>query len=137
MENIFKPCPYCKQTITKTPILEQHQGKLAYCCPYCVSHWSEWVDTEEEAVLSWNRYLRQEDDKIENIFKPCPYCMEKMLKEPTLERHQGRLSYRCPHCLSHRSEWVDNEEEAVLSWNRYMRYEDDIYIFSKVIKENI
>jgi DNA-directed RNA polymerase subunit RPC12/RpoP len=62
-----------------------------------------------------------------NIYKPCVYCRNEIMIKPILEKHQGQYSILCPHCLSHRSEWVDTIEAAILSWNTYMREENDIY----------
>ncbi|MCL2813266.1 MAG: hypothetical protein FWD23_01565 [Oscillospiraceae bacterium] len=62
------------------------------------------------------------------IYKDCPYCFQEITKKPILDRHQGRFSIRCPHCLSHRSEWVAATKEAIISWNTYMR-EDNPNIF--------
>ena len=67
---------------------------------------------------------------METSYKSCPYCGGRILEKPILERHQGRVSFICPHCKSHRSEWVNTEEEAKLSWNSYLRYKKDIYIFT-------
>ena len=58
------------------------------------------------------------------IYKSCPYCLQDILKKPILEKHQNRYSILCPYCLSHRSEWVDTIENAVISWNIYMREEE-------------
>jgi len=59
MSKIYKPCPYCGHEILKKPILEKHQDMYSVLCPYCLSHRSEWVETIEEAVISWNEYLRE------------------------------------------------------------------------------
>jgi len=58
------------------------------------------------------------------LYKSCPYCLQGILQKPILEKHQNRYSILCPYCLSHRSEWVDTIENAVISWNTYMREEE-------------
>jgi len=60
---------------------------------------------------------------MSKIYSPCPYCLQEILKKPILEKHQKRYSILCPYCLSHRSEWVKTIEEAIASWNKYMRDE--------------
>ena len=60
MSGIYKPCPYCGQEILKKPILEKQQGAYSILCPYCLSHRCEWVETIEQAIASWNVYLREE-----------------------------------------------------------------------------
>jgi transcription elongation factor Elf1 len=60
---------------------------------------------------------------MDKIYEDCPFCMREILQEPILEKHQGRYSLICPHCLSHRSEWVESIEKAVVSWNTYIREE--------------
>ena len=60
---IYKACPYCFNEILQKPILEKHQGRVAILCPYCLSHRSEWVDTIEKAIESWNIYMRYEIQK--------------------------------------------------------------------------
>ena len=67
MSKIYEPCPYCLQEITVKPILEKHQGRYSILCPHCLSHRSEWVDTIEESILSWNTYMREDDPNIENF----------------------------------------------------------------------
>ena len=63
MSNLYKPCPYCGQKILKKPILEKQQGAYSILCPYCLSHRSEWVETIEQAIISWNEYMRDEKNK--------------------------------------------------------------------------
>jgi DNA-directed RNA polymerase subunit RPC12/RpoP len=58
---------------------------------------------------------------MDKIYADCPYCLQEILRKPILEKHQGRYSILCPYCLSHRSEWVDTIENAIVSWNKYMR----------------
>jgi len=58
---------------------------------------------------------------MSGIYKDCPYCAREILKKPVLEKHQGRYSVLCPYCLAHRSEWTESIEQAVISWNNYMR----------------
>lgn len=60
---------------------------------------------------------------MSGTYSPCPYCMREISAKPILEKHQKRYSILCPHCLSHRSEWVETIGEAIQSWNRYMREE--------------
>jgi len=60
---------------------------------------------------------------MENKYKSCPYCFCELLIEPILEKFQGRFSYICPYCHSHRSEWKNTIEECIISWNTYMRDE--------------
>ena len=59
-----------------------------------------------------------------SLYKPCPYCGNEILQKPILEKQQGTYSILCPYCLSHRSEWVESIDEAILSWNEYMREEN-------------
>jgi len=61
---------------------------------------------------------------MDKIFKDCLFCRQEILREPILDKHQLRYSFRCPHCLSHRSEWVESIEKAQISWNTYMRDEE-------------
>jgi hypothetical protein len=49
--------------------------------------------------------------------------MAEIQKKPILDKHQGRLSIRCPYCKFHRSEWKLTIDEIILSWNTYMREE--------------
>ena len=58
---------------------------------------------------------------MSGIYKLCPNCFCEILKEPIFEKHQQRYSVLCPYCLSHRSKWTDSIENAVVSWNTYMR----------------
>ncbi|MCL2776104.1 MAG: hypothetical protein FWD71_22590 [Oscillospiraceae bacterium] len=60
---------------------------------------------------------------MSNIYKPCPYCRQEILKKPILEKHQNRYSILCPYCLSHRSQWAKTIEETIISWNTYIREE--------------
>ena len=62
-------------------------------------------------------------DKMDSKYKPCPYCFCEILQKPIFEKHQGRLAVLCPHCLAHRGEWAKTAEEAIESWNTYMREE--------------
>ena len=55
------------------------------------------------------------------IYKDCQFCFQEINIKPVLEKHQSRYSILCPYCLSHRSEWVENIEAAIVSWNSYMR----------------
>ena len=68
---------------------------------------------------------------MSRIYKPCPYCMNDIQKKPILELHQGEYSILCPYCLSHRSEWVNSIETAIVSWNTYMRDEQYDEIFAQ------
>ena len=61
MSKIYKDCPYCREEIQKKPILEKHQGRMSILCPYCLSHRSEWVNGIDEAIRSWNEYIRDEN----------------------------------------------------------------------------
>ena len=58
---------------------------------------------------------------MKKLYEPCPYCNSVILKKPYLERQQGDYSILCPYCLTHRSEWVESIEKAIISWNTYMR----------------
>ena len=58
---------------------------------------------------------------MKRIYEPCPYCNSVILKKPYLERQQDEYSILCPYCLTHRSEWVESIEKAIISWNTYMR----------------
>ena len=62
-------------------------------------------------------------DEMDIKYKPCPYCFCEISKEPIFEKHQGRVAVLCPHCRAHRGEWVGNVDEAIKSWNTYMRNE--------------
>ena len=64
MERIYKPCPYCFSEITGEPVFERHQGRISIVCPYCFSHRSEWTDTKEESIISWNGYMREGNENI-------------------------------------------------------------------------
>lgn len=64
MSGIYKPCPYCRNEILKKPILEKQQGAYSILCPYCLSHRSEWVDTIDEAIISWNEYMREKNKTL-------------------------------------------------------------------------
>jgi len=73
-----------------------------------------------------------------NLYKPCPYCGNDILKKPILERQQGEYSILCPYCLTHRSEWAgaDTIEKAVISWNIHAR--DDtrgVIYYSEILSE--
>ena len=70
-------------------------------------------------------HITEEDNKMSKIYKPCLYCISEILKKPILEKHQGRYSILCPYCLSYRSEWVDSIEAAIVSWNTFLREDDD------------
>lgn len=65
---------------------------------------------------------------MNKIYESCPYCLREITVKPILQKLQDRYSILCPHCLSHRSKWVGTIEEAIKSWNGYMR-EDDSDIF--------
>jgi hypothetical protein len=69
-------------------------------------------------------------------YKPCPYCFCEIVDEPALDKHQGRFSIICPHCLSHRSEWTGTIEESIASWNSYMR-DDNPNILGVLLKPAI
>ena len=69
MENKYKPCPYCFSEILDKPILEKLQGRFSVICPYCFTHRSEWTDTEENAVISWNNYMREDFINIQGGFQ--------------------------------------------------------------------
>jgi DNA-directed RNA polymerase subunit RPC12/RpoP len=64
MSKIYEPCPYCMQEILVKPILERHQGRLSILCPYCLSHRSEWANTIEDVISSWNNYSREEEKNL-------------------------------------------------------------------------
>jgi len=66
---------------------------------------------------------------MSGIYSPCPNCFREMPKDPVFEKHQGRYSVLCPHCLSHRSEWASTIEEAIISWNTYMREQSECNTF--------
>ena len=63
----------------------------------------------------------KQNKKANKIFKDCPFCMQEILRKPLLDKHQGRYSILCPYCRFHRSEWVNTIDEAIRSWNKYMR----------------
>ena len=64
MNKIYKACPYCRHDILQKPILEKQQGAYSILCPYCISHRSEWVDTIEQAIISWNEYMREKNKTL-------------------------------------------------------------------------
>ena len=70
MNNLYKPCPYCFCDINKNPIFEKHQTRVSILCPYCQSHRSEWVDSVETAIESWNTYMRDDNPDIFHIKMP-------------------------------------------------------------------
>jgi len=69
MDKKYKPCPYCFCEIINNPIYEKHQGRFSVICPYCRSHRSEWKETEEECIISWNTYMRDEKTYAEELLK--------------------------------------------------------------------
>lgn len=76
MHAIYMDCPYCFQEITKKPILKWHQERCSILCPHCLSHRSEWVATIDEAIISWNTYMREDNTNI--FYIPLPKPMEKI-----------------------------------------------------------
>lgn len=54
---------------------------------------------------------------MSKIYKDCWYCGEKIEKKPVIDKHQGRISIRCPYDLRTRGGWKDTVEAAIHSWN--------------------
>jgi hypothetical protein len=57
------------------------------------------------------------------IYKACPSCLQEITIKPVLQKLQGRYSILCPLCFAHRSQWRSKINDAILSWNTYMREE--------------
>ena len=70
MSDIYRPCPYCLQNITKKPVLQKLQGRYSILCPFCLAHRSEWVDTIDDAIISWNTYMRDDNPNITYLKMP-------------------------------------------------------------------
>lgn len=66
MNVIYKPCPYCGSEILSKPILEKQQREYSILCPYCLRHRSEWVESIEKAIVSWNTYMRESSAGVLN-----------------------------------------------------------------------
>ena len=49
--------------------------------------------------------------------EPCSYCGNQIKIHPIVDEHQGRISVRCPYCLSNRGVWVSTLDEAISAWN--------------------
>jgi len=77
----------------------------------------------ENGDENFELYDNRTNEKTKKIYEDCPYCFSELLIEPIFEKHQGRHSMLCPYCRSHRSEWAKTIEEAINSWNNYMRNE--------------
>ena len=60
MGKTYKPCPYCFCEISDEPIIEKLQGRFSIICPYCLTHRSEWTESKDECIISWNTYMREE-----------------------------------------------------------------------------
>ena len=67
-------------------------------------------DPEETFNLS-------DDMTQDKQYEDCLKCRQKIIDEPLLEKHQGRVSYLCPHCRNQRGGWRDSKEDARKAWN--------------------
>ena len=53
-------CPWGGHEITEKPIFELHQTRWAVKCPYCGQRIIDWQDTKEEAVVAWDKFIRND-----------------------------------------------------------------------------